>query len=254
MNMNNNRAKVLEEIRRILCLDQNCSPEHFRAEGIVVTEALEVEGRRRFPFRSHCLSIATMGQGVVISCSAPRLEWVKANLTRMKRDEVFSSPTISLLNSILKEQGQSMVGPNLKFACDENSLRSGERRSGVAIEVLDEKRVPDLYELAGFNNALGYHTQTERPDVLACVARVNGQIVGIAGASADCATMWQVGVDVVDSYRGRGIGRVLVGELTRAVLGVGRIPYYSAALSNVPSLALAVSVGYWPAWTEMYAI
>jgi predicted GNAT family acetyltransferase len=55
-------------------------------------------------------------------------------------------------------------------------------------------------------------------------------------------------------YRGRGIGKALVSHLTAAVLAEGSVPYYSTKVSNVPSSNVALGVGYWLAWTEVYAV
>jgi len=88
---------------------------------------------------------------------------------------------------------------------------------------------------------------------LAAVAEYGGIIVGIAGASEDCELMWQIGVDVLPEFQSRGIGKALVGKLTRALFHEGIVPYYSASLSNMQSRQLAVSLGYWPAWIQIYA-
>jgi hypothetical protein len=38
------------------------------------------------------------------------------------------------------------------------------------------------------------------------------------------------------------------------VLAAGRVPCYSTAVSNIASRSLAIRLGYWPAWTELYAL
>jgi hypothetical protein len=43
-----------------------------------------------------------------------------------------------------------------------------------------------------------------------------------------------------------------VSRLTELILDGGRVPYYSTAVSNIRSCAVALSLGYWPAWTELY--
>ena len=75
----------------------------------------------------------------------------------------------------------------------------------------------------------------------------------MAGASADSDDLWQIGVEVVEAARGSGIGRALVGRLIEGILDRGRIPYYTTVVSNLRSRSVAISLGYWPAWTELYA-
>jgi len=111
----------------------------------------------------------------------------------------------------------------------------------------------DVYELGGFRYALQYTLNHERPDMLATVAFKDSVVVGIAGASADSDNLWQIGVGVADGYRRRGIGKSLVAALTEAVIDEGKVPYYSTFPANIASNALAQSLGYWHAWTEIYA-
>lgn len=88
--------------------------------------------------------------------------------------------------------------------------------------------------------------------MVATVASRAQQIIGIAAASADSDELWQIGVDVIESERRAGIGRALVSQVTSLVLDQGKIPYYSAAVSNIASRSLAIGLGYWPAWTEVF--
>ena len=111
----------------------------------------------------------------------------------------------------------------------------------------------EVYELSGFRYALHYELDHERPDMMATVAFKDSLVVGIAGASADSDNLWQIGVGVADGYHRRGIGKSLVAALTEAVIEVGKIPYYSTWPANIASNALAQSLGYWHAWTEIYA-
>ena len=77
--------------------------------------------------------------------------------------------------------------------------------------------------------------------------------VGLATASVDCDSMWQIGIDILADYRNRGIGKALVSRLTEAVFKVRRLPYYSTGISNISSRRTAISVGYRPAWVEIFS-
>lgn len=71
--------------------------------------------------------------------------------------------------------------------------------------------------------------------------------------AAFAATIARVGVEIAPAARGAGIGRAVVAALTAAVLEAGRVPYYSTTTANLPSQRLALGLGFWPAWTELYA-
>lgn len=88
--------------------------------------------------------------------------------------------------------------------------------------------------------------------MLVALARNKDKIVGMARASADCRTMWQINVDVLFPYRGKGVASALVNMLTFEILNRGYIPYYFTSDSNVVSMRVAVRTGYIPAWVHCY--
>ena len=64
--------------------------------------------------------------------------------------------------------------------------------------------------------------------------------------------MWQIGVDVLLPYRGKGLASALVSMLTLEILSRGYIPYYFTSDSHVVSMHTAVRAGYIPAWVDCY--
>lgn len=79
----------------------------------------------------------------------------------------------------------------------------------------------------------------------------NGRLVGLAGCSADCAAMWQIGVDVLKEYRKKGIASAMTSKLAVEILRRGKVPFYCAAWSNMASVRNAVKSGFRPAWAEV---
>jgi GNAT superfamily N-acetyltransferase len=66
--------------------------------------------------------------------------------------------------------------------------------------------------------------------------------------------MWQVGIDVLPQFRGRGIGSTLVTILTDEIRSMDIVPYYSLIPGNVASLKTALACGYTPVYHEIYVI
>jgi hypothetical protein len=64
---NEDRRAVLRALRTVLAADCACTEQDFLADGVVVTHAKELAGRRRFPFPARPLLAFTMGAGVVVS-------------------------------------------------------------------------------------------------------------------------------------------------------------------------------------------
>ena len=89
--------------------------------------------------------------------------------------------------------------------------------------------------------------------MLAIGAYDNGKLIGLAGCSADCEMMYQIGVDVLPEYRRNGIASAVTSRLALEVLAMGKVPFYCAAWSNIKSVRNAVKSGFRPAWVELTA-
>ena len=81
----------------------------------------------------------------------------------------------------------------------------------------------------------------------------NGELIGLAGCSADCDTMWQIGIDVLPDYRRQGVAAALTSHLARECLARDKVPFYCAAWSNIRSARTALKSGFRPAWVELTA-
>ncbi len=78
-----------------------------------------------------------------------------------------------------------------------------------------------------------------------------GELIGFAGCSADAKEMWQIGVDVLPTYRRRGVASALTSRLALEILDRDKVPFYCSAWSNIRSARNAVKSGFLPAWAEM---
>ena len=90
-------------------------------------------------------------------------------------------------------------------------------------------------------------------DKLAVGAFDNGKLVGLAGCSADCEMMYQIGVDVLPEYRKQGIASSITSRLALEIIKIGKVPFYCAAWSNIKSVRNAIKSGFKPAWVELTA-
>ncbi|GGD77967.1 hypothetical protein GCM10010911_39960 [Paenibacillus nasutitermitis] len=181
------------------------------------------------------------------------MDWVRQNLGHLTRGQIFSIPTMTMIEEYVRRDNQFIAGPDQKYVCSSDDLAEFNIPQGISISTYDRSNVIKLYEHTVFRHALSYQSDSPRPDRLASVAEHKGKIVGIAGASEDSELMWQVGVDVLPEYQGLGIGKAIVGTLTKRIINEGIVPYYSTEVSNLQSRQLAISLGYKPAWIQLYA-
>lgn len=116
------------------------------------------------------------------------------------------------------------------------------------LRILRQRDFENLY-LPQWSNALC--EGRKHLDVLGIGAYDGGKLVGLAGCSADCEEMWQIGVDVLPEYRIKGIACAITSRLAHEILERGKVPFYCSAWSNVRSARNAVKCGFIPAWVEM---
>ncbi len=118
------------------------------------------------------------------------------------------------------------------------------------MKVLTPTEFKELY-LSKWSNALC--EVRKQLDMLAVAAFDGCNIIGLAGCSADCETMWQIGVDVLPEYRQKGIASALTSRLAIEILDRDKVPFYRCAWSNIGSVRNAIKSGFKPAWAEMMA-
>ena len=94
----------------------------------------------------------------------------------------------------------------------------------------------------------------EAPDVLGVGAYKDGEILGMAGASADSPIMWQIGINVMPEAEGLGIAKMLVTLLKNEIIRRGILPFYGTAISHLASQSVALGSGFHPAWIELAAM
>ena len=116
--------------------------------------------------------------------------------------------------------------------------------------VLEQPDFEELYR-PEWSNALC--RDRKNLDVLGVGAYDGEKLIGLAGCSADCDEMWQIGVDVLPEYRRRGIASALTSTLAVEILNRGKVPFYCSAWSNIRSVRNAVKSGFIPAWVELTA-
>lgn len=104
--------------------------------------------------------------------------------------------------------------------------------------------------VTSFSNALIYDTNLPWQTELAVLAKQDGEIVGVAGASKTCEKLWQIGIDVLPAYHNLGLASYLVNRLTFEILERGEVPGYDVIASNLASQRVAQRSGYLPAWVS----
>ena len=230
-------SEMQHMVKSQLAIDLNCSPDDFSRDGIVFCEAKENPGRRPFPRGERHIEMYTMGNAVIVSATPDILPFLREQLDGKSREEAFDMPFV--------------YGQGIYHLPDIEKITPIPAPDGVEIVMVAQPDIPKLYIHKGFPYAIWYEPHI-RPETLVTVAYVDGVVAGMAGAGDDCEMMWQIGINILPEYRGRGIAAALTNRLAIGILEQGKIPYYGAATSNIASLRVAQRAGFRPAWACIY--
>ena len=131
------------------------------------------------------------------------------------------------------------------------SGRSPAASATAAADVLPLSRLGEGIGYSGLGQAIAMSIGPALAIFLISTDVPENFYFGLAGCSADCDTMWQIGVDVLPAYRRQGIACALTSRLALEILARGKAPFYCAAWSNLASVRNAIRSGFLPAWAEL---
>ncbi len=227
-------------------IDLNCTPEDLvSGKKIVVQSAPHPKARAYLKLPFAC-NLVSYGSGVVASVSPEVQDIVTHYIEKYPVEHLFETPNLHALDDALAPHGLRTCFMAEYFLPDLSVLKSLPCK--YELRLLEPADFKSLY-LPQWSNALS----DKRPhlDVLGVGAYDGETLVGFAGCSADCDTMWQIGIDVLPAYRRQGIAASLTAHLALECLERDKVPFYCAAWSNIPSVRNAIKSGFRPAWAEL---
>lgn len=228
--------------------DCNCRPEDFMKDtNVVVLSKKHPKARCYLPLPFEC-DLVSYGNNIVAQVSERVTDAVTSYINRFPVEHCFETPNIYVLNEALEQYGLKVCFMAEYFLPDITQLRRLDCE--YELRVLHSLDFADLYT-EEWSNALC--SDRKEKDVLGVGAYDGDKLIGLAGCSADCETMWQIGVDVLPAYRKRGIASALTSRLALEAIDLGKVPFYCAAWSNIKSVRNAIKSGFRPAWVELTA-
>ena len=232
--------------------DLSADASDFLREENVVVMSHENDSARRYLKLPFSCQLVSYGNNVVASVLPEFREMTEEYIRRYSVEHLFETPNLHVLNDALLKKGQKICFMAEYFLPDMEALyaKPAEIALPYRMKLLTQEDFEDLY-LPEWSNALC--AQRKHLDVLGVGAYDGDKLVGLAACSADCDTMWQIGIDVLPAYRRQGIASALTRSLAVEILKRGKVPFYCAAWSNVKSVRNAIRSGFRPAWVEMTA-
>lgn len=239
-----------QEIRKI-AMSQSAEDMGSRSDDFLLDHPVVVPfhlgtNARKYLKEPITCNLVSYGNNVVAAVTDGVSEAVAEYVKRYEFYHCFETPNMHWLNDRLMEKGHKVCFMAEYYLPDVD--RIPDLPCEYDLQILGQDAFTDLY-LPEWSNALC--KDRKHLDVLGVGAYDRGKLVGLAGCSADCDEMWQIGVDVLPGYRKQGIASALTSILAKEILARGKVPFYCSAWSNIRSVRNAVKSGFIPAWVEM---
>ena len=226
--------------------DLGCSPTDLTAAENIVVRSVKNDKARIYLELPFICNMVSYGSNIVASAGEGFEDAAREFLSNADPMHSFETPSLYKLNRAFEPFGAAVCFMAEYWLPDLSVLK--EQPCRYELRVLHKEDFAELYK-PEWSNALC--EKRSFADVLGVGAYDGGKLVGLAGCSADCEDMWQIGVDVLPEYRRCGIASALTSRLALLILDEGKVPFYCCAWCNIRSARNAVKSGFRPAWNEM---
>ncbi len=227
-------------------IDSNCRVEDFICGKNVVAISKENKSARKYLNLPHICNLISYGDNIVASVSEKYKDVVEYYINKYPIEHCFETPNMHVLNDAFQKEGYRVCFMAEYFLPDISVLTP--LPCDYELKILYPEDFKGLYT-GTWSNALC--EKRKELDILGVGAYCDGTLIGLAACSADCETMWQIGVDVLPEHRRKGIASSLTSRLAIEILERGKVPFYCCAWSNLRSARNAIKSGFRPAWVEM---
>ena len=238
--------EILAVAREQSAKEINCNPADFCKNENVIVAGNIGEGARKYYKEPIACNLVSYGNNIVVSVKEEYKEILETYLSKFEFYHCFETPNMHWLDKRMKEHGYRVCFMAEYFLPDVNHLKRKE--CDYVLKVLEHENFENLY-LSEWSNALC--EDRKELDVLGVGAYDGDKLVGLAACSADCESMWQIGVDVLPEYRRQGVASALTSNLAIEIMKRDKVPFYCCAWSNLKSVKNALSSGFVPGWVEM---
>lgn len=222
--------------------DINAHDSDFLKETNVIVSGGIGSGARKYYKKPVTANLVSYGNNIVACVEDCCKKIIEEYIGKFEFFHCFETPNMLWLEAA----GQKICFMAEYFLPDVEKIT--RLSCGYTLAVLEQKDFSELY-VPQWSNALC--EERKELDILGVGAFDNGKLIGLAACSADCDSMWQIGVDVLPEYRKKGIASALTSNLAAEILERGKVPFYCCAWSNVRSARNAIKSGFRPAWVEM---
>ena len=240
-------SEYMEKTLRQFALDYNVDGGEWITDKIHLSPVNVLEGARLHVKHDTFFKAAIIMGKAYVMADEKMHPWIKEILAKEPPEWWCDFKNLKKLESELNKYGREIFDTHIYFLPSEEPTMERPR---VAIKWFEKGELEQFRNDKRFNTYSLSFSPTQ-PDVLAVVAYDKKEPIAMAGCSEDGAYLWQIGVDCVTGYEGRGLARNLVTLLKQEIIARGKVPYYGTAESHAVSRNVAIGSGFLPAWCEI---
>lgn len=237
---------ILIKVKDQLAKDYNCTIEDFNNQNTLITDKKIIEGSRKYTDEDEILKILIFNGKAIISADKCIKEWCIKNLSRFPGAWMFLYSNLRKIDKKLNEFGYEIDNTHHYYLPMDKEFT----RNNIKLKWYEKDEILKFKNDDRFDEAFAFNKNY--PDVLA-VAAVDDKdnILGMAGASEDSKIMWQIGINVLEDEKGKGIASFIVQALKNEILNRGKVPFYGTVESHIISQKVALKSGFYPAFAEV---
>lgn len=198
------RKEILEIALMQSAVDSGCAPEDFLSSRNTAFLSMKQPGARKYLALPHLLDFVSYGHAIVAAGREDLLPLARRHMAAFPGHSAFEAAGVVSLARALAPLNLAPVYDGEYYLPDPDQLQ--EYVCPFPLRMLDGNALNGLYR-PEWHNALC--EDRRELDVLAVGAYDGDRLIGLAGCSADCEAMWQIGVDVLPEFRNRGVAKAL---------------------------------------------
>lgn len=241
------KNEILQIAKAQFALDYNFKDYDITKDTNIITENSLISGRRIYDNDGCFLKILCFNGKAFISADPKIIPWCKENLLTIDAAWLSEYPKLKAIDTKLREFGHEIADIHHYYL---PKTMNEKIEIPFSIKWYEKEEINQFTNDDRFGEAFAFYKN--HPDILAVAAFDGDTMLGMAGASADSDTMWQIGIDVFPEYRGKGIATTLVTLLKNEVLNRGKVPFYGTVETHFISQNVAINSGFFPVWAELY--
>ncbi|MFP4456606.1 MAG: GNAT family N-acetyltransferase [Clostridia bacterium] len=181
--------------------------------------------------------VISFGESVNIIVSNEHHDIIKDLVSTMENEDIFESPFISLLDSIVSKDNLLLSGPYILFKSKKLACLS-KQHNYLIKKVVNDKEY--LKKYSEFNNAVNLNYNKE---FILYLLLDNNKVIAITSANKEENNIYSLGIEVKKDYRNQGIGTYLLKYTANDLINSNINGYYLVKVSNINSIKLAISAG-----------